>query len=75
MTKHKKKRTKKYTGTDAAVRQPVVTKVTAVKRSPLQLWWLDRRRFLKPVLTTSAVVLVVVWLLIELIRIVSGGGA
>lgn len=75
MKKQKKKRTKKYSGTDAAVTRQSITRVTAVKRNKLQLWWMDRRRILKPVLITAAVVVVVVWLVIELVRIVSGGGA
>lgn len=75
MTKQKKKRNKKYTGADAAVTRPVVTRMTAVHRNKLQLWWLERRRFLKPTLITTGVVALVVWLIFEIIRIVSGGGA
>lgn len=74
MSKVKKKRTKKYTGQDAAATRPSVTRVTAVKRNKLQLWWLDRRRILKPTLITTGVVVLVVWLLIELVRALNGGG-
>lgn len=72
MTKQKKKRTKKYTGADAAVTRPMVTRMSAVHRNKLQLWWLERRRLLKPILITAGVVVVVVWLILELIRIISG---
>lgn len=75
MTKQKKKRSKKYAGADAAVTRPVVTRVTAVRRNKLQLWWLDRRRLLKPILITSGVVVIVIWLVLEIIRIASGSGA
>lgn len=75
MTKQKKKRSKKYTGADAAVTRPVVTRVSAVHRNKLQLWWLDRRRLLKPILVTSGIVIIVIWLVLEIIRIASGSGA
>jgi len=72
MSKQKKKRSKKYSGSDAAVTRPSVTRVKAVKRTKLQQWWLDRRRVLKPVLITTSVVGAVVWLIAELVRIASG---
>jgi hypothetical protein len=74
MAKQKKKRSKKYTGTDAAVTRPTVTRVKAVKRTKLQQWWLDRRRALKPALIAAAIISGVVWLVVELVRIASGGG-
>lgn len=72
MAKQKKKRNKSYTGADAKITRPSVTKVKAVKRNRVQQWWLDNKRIAKPVLITVAVVLVVVWLVIELVRIASG---
>lgn len=72
MAKQKKKRTKKYTGQDAATARPTITRVTAVRRNKLQLWWLDRKRVLKPTLITAAVIAVVVLLIIEIIRLGSG---
>ena len=76
MSKQKKKRTKKYSGTDAAMTRPSVTRVKAVKRTKLQQWWLDRRRVLRPVLRpvliTTTIVSAVVWLIFELVRIASG---
>ena len=73
MAKQKKKRTKKYTGQDAAITRPTVTRVTAVKRNKAQLWWLERRRLLRPVLITTGVVAAAVWLVVELVRVLSGG--
>jgi len=75
MAKQKKKRNKSYTGADAKITRPSVTKVKAVKRNRVQQWWLDNKRIAKPVLIAAAVVLVVVWLIIELIRIASGSFA
>ena len=72
MPKVKKKRTKKYSGADAAMTRPTVTRLTAVHRNKLQLWWLERRRLLKPLLITAGVVLAAAWLIFELIRAASG---
>lgn len=49
MAKVKKKRTKKYQGSEAAISRPKVTRVSAVSRRPLHQWLYDRRRLLKAV--------------------------
>lgn len=67
--KTKKKRNKQYTGADAAMARPVITRITAANRTKLGQWWFDRKRILKPVLITALIVAIVVWLIIELIRI------
>ena len=67
--KVKKKRNKQYTGVDAAITRPSVTRISAANRSKLGQWWYDRKRFLKPVLITVAIIIAVTWLIIELIRI------
>lgn len=67
--KAKKKRNKQYTGVDAALSRPVVTRITAANRSKLGQWWFDRKRILKPVLVTLLIAAVVIWLIIELVRI------
>ena len=72
MVKQKKKRTKKYSGADAAITRPSVTRVRAVKRTKLQEWWLDRRRVARPALIAAAIVSGVAWLLFELVRVISG---
>lgn len=69
MAKSKKKRTKKYQGVDAAVKQPSITKVSAADRSKPAQWWVEHKRIAKPVLTGVAIALGVMWLLYELIRI------
>ena len=72
MAKQKKKRNKKYTGTDAAVIRPSITRVEAVNRNKLSQWWFDHKRIAKPVLITAVVIIIVVWLIVELIRSISG---
>jgi len=67
--KVKKKRNKQYTGVDAAITKPSVTRISAANRSKFGQWWFERKRILKPVLITTAIVLGVTWLIIELIRI------
>jgi hypothetical protein len=67
--KQKKKRNKAYRGVDAAVQQPVITRVSAVNRSKIGQWWFDHKRIARPVLIAAGVVLVIVWLIIELFRI------
>lgn len=75
MVKQKKKRTKVYTGTDAKVTRPLVTRMTAANRNNLQQWWFEKKRLAKPVGIAAIVAIVVVWLLIELIRVISGSMA
>ncbi|HMS93410.1 MAG TPA: hypothetical protein PKD28_03410 [Candidatus Saccharibacteria bacterium] len=72
MAKQKKKRTKKYSGVDAASTRPSITRVEAVNRSKLGQWWYDHKRIAKPLLITAAVVLLIVWLVVELVRIITG---
>ena len=75
MAKQKKKRNKSYTGVDAKVYRPSVTRVTAENRNRIQQWWFDNKRFAKPILIAAGVVLVVAWLLFELFRAINGGTA
>ena len=70
MVKQKKKRNKKYTGSEAKVTQPQVVRVQAVQRSKLGQWWFEKKKFSKPILIATGVVLVVVLLLTELFRII-----
>ena len=72
MAKQKKKRNKIYTGPDAAMTRPSVTRVQAVSRSRPAQWWYDRKRVIKPVAIIVAIVAVVVWLTAELISIFVG---
>lgn len=72
MAKQKKKRNKIYTGVDASVTRPVVTRISAVKRNKAQQWWFDNKRIAKPVLIAVGVAIVVITLVVELIRLITG---
>lgn len=72
MAKQKKKRNKAYRGADAAATKPTITRVSATSRSRLGQWWFDKKRILKPALIAGAVVVGIVWLITELVRIISG---
>lgn len=72
MAKQKKKRTKKYSGSDAAISRPIVTRVSAVNRSKMGQWYFDRRRILKPVLIGVGILIAVVILIIGIVSIFSG---
>lgn len=71
MAKTKKRRNKSYTGENAKIAQPTVTRISAVHRRPVQQWWHEKKRIAKPVIITVLVVVAVVWLLIELIRAIA----
>lgn len=73
MAKQKKKRTKVYRGSGATATRPTITKVSAANRSAVGQWWFEKKRVLKPVLITATVIVIVVWLIIELIRVINGG--
>lgn len=70
MAKQKKKRNKSYTGADAAVTRPTITRIEAVNRNKVSQWWFEKKRIAKPALITSGVVIIVVWLIYELLRII-----
>lgn len=72
MGKNKKKRNKTYTGVDAAITKPVITKISAVNRSKPAQWWFDNKKIAKPVLIASGVVIFIVIIIIEIVRIATG---
>lgn len=69
MAKQKKKRNKAYSGADAAVTKPVITRISAVNRTKLGQWWFDHKRVAKPLIITAGVILVIIILIFEIIRI------
>ena len=68
--KQRKKRNKAYTGADAAITRPVVTKISAVNRSKPGQWWFDHKRIAKPIIITSLVIIAIVILIIQLISLI-----
>lgn len=73
MAKNKKKRNKIYTGVDAAITKPVITKITATNRSKLGQWWFERKATIKPLLITAGIAIVIIVIIVQIVRIVSGG--
>ena len=73
MGKNRKKRNKIYTGTDAAMTKPVITKISAINRNKPAQWWFDNKRIAKPVLIATGIVLFVILIIIQIIRIATGG--
>jgi hypothetical protein len=71
--KQKKKRNKVYTGIDAAITRPIVTKISAVNRNPVSQWWFEHKRIARPIIIAAIVAAVVVILIIEIVRIASNG--
>ena len=71
--KHKKKRNKVYTGADAAMTRPVVTKISAVNRNALGPWWFDHKRIARPVIIAALVAAGVIILVIEIVRLATNG--
>lgn len=72
MSKHKKKRNKAYTGADAAMTKPVITKISAVNRNKPAQWWFDHKKIAKPILIASGVGIFVIVIIVEIIRLVIG---
>ena len=69
MAKQKKKRNKAYTGADASIKRPTITRIEAVNRNKVSQWWFEKKRVAKPALIAGGVVAVIGWLLYELIRL------
>lgn len=71
--KQKKKRNKVYTGVDAVVTRPVVTKITAANRNRAGQWWFENKRIARPIIIVTIVVTILVILIAEIVRIVTNG--
>jgi hypothetical protein len=67
--KAKKKRNKQYRGADAALTKPSITRISAANRSKVGQWWFEHKKIAKPIIITVIVATVVVWLILELVRI------
>lgn len=71
MAKNKKKRNKSYTGADAAITKPVITKISAVNRSKVGQWWFDNKKVAKPILIISGIVVFIVIIILQIIQLAS----
>ena len=69
MGKNKKKRNKAYTGVDAAMTRPNITRIEAVNRSKIGQWWFDNKKIAKPIIRIALIVLAVIVIIIGIISI------
>ena len=67
--KPKKKRNKQYQGAGAAQARPEITRVTAIRRNKVQLWWLEKKRVVKPVSIAVGVVVALGVIIYELFQL------
>jgi hypothetical protein len=74
MSKNKKKRNKVYTGADAALDKPVITRISAVNRSKTGQWWFEHQKMVKTIAKIAGVVIVIIIIVFEIISIASGHG-
>lgn len=72
MSKHKKKRNKIYTGIDAAITKPIITRIEAQNRTKIGQWWFDNKKIASPILIAIGVVLFLVVIVSGIIQITSG---
>lgn len=73
--KLRKKRRKAYRGQDASAARPTITRISAANRHAVSQWWFEKKRVAKPILIAGAAAAGGAVLLIELVRIFTGGGA
>lgn len=71
--KQKKKRNKAYTGVDAAITRPKVTKISAVHRNPVSQWWFDHKRIARPVIIAALIIAAIVVLIVQIVHLSTNG--
>ena len=72
MGKNKKKRNKIYTGADAAITKPIITRIEAANRSRIGQWWFENKKALKPILIATGIVIFIVVIIIEIVHVSTG---
>jgi cell division protein FtsX len=72
MARNKKKRNKQYTGIDAAITKPIITRISAANRSKFGQWWFDRKATLLPIIKTVGIVIFIIIIIIQIVLIFSG---
>ena len=72
MGKNKKKRNKIYTGADAAITKPIITRIEAANRSKIGQWWFENKKTLKPILIAAGIVIFIAVIIIEIVHISTG---
>ena len=69
MGKNKKKRNKKYSGSNAAKTEPTIIKIEAVNRNKLAQWWFDHKRIGKPVLIGLVILFFIIIIVDQILRL------
>lgn len=69
MAKQKKKRNKAYTGTDAAVTRPTITRVSAVNRSKVGQWLYEHRQLRRPAIIALVVAAVIAFIIVAIVQL------
>jgi len=72
MAKNKKKRNKIYTGADATVVRPIITRISATNRSKLGQWLFEHKKIIKPILIAIGVLIFIIIIIVEIVRISNG---
>lgn len=67
--KQKKKRNKKYQGSDAKVTTPQVVRVSAEERSRFKEWWLTYGKLTKFITVAVGIIFAIILLIVGLIGI------
>lgn len=69
MGKNKKKRNKTYSGADAAIDKPIITRIEAVNRNKLSQWWFDNKKIAKPIMIAAGVVFFLIIVIAQIISL------
>ena len=72
MGKNKKKRNKVYSGVDAAINKPIITRIEAANRSKLGQWWFDNKKIAKPIIKAASILIVVIVIVIGIVYAIKG---
>lgn len=72
MGKNKKKRNKVYSGVDAAINKPIITRIEAANRSKLGQWWFDNKKIAKPIIKAVSILIVVIVIVIGIVYAIKG---
>jgi hypothetical protein len=72
MGKNKKKRNKVYSGADAAITKPIITRIEAANRSKLGQWWFDNKKIAKPIIIAVVIVIAIIVIIVEIVHVAKG---
>ncbi len=71
--KNKKKRNKSYSGENASIERPTITRIEAVSRSPFKQWWFENNTKVKRVVKVVLVIAAIALIIAEIIAVANGG--